>query len=214
MPSMKLDSKYFDSIRIQPRRGRSQSAKAEPVAMGECQWKGCQRKGTHLAPKGRDKEGEYYRFCRDHVAAYNKSYNYFQGMSDHEITDFQKDATTGHRPTWTMGVNKPESDNPSSAAGPTPFAAADPLEILRNIRRRGRAPEPQTPARRILHRAARNHLAALNLDENATPEEIRTQFKALAKLYHPDHNGGDRSSEERFREILDAYNYLKQAGLC
>ena len=61
-------------------------------------------------------------------------------------------------------------------------------------------------------RARKKHLQALNLDENASADEIKIQFKALVKLHHPDHNGGDRSSEDRFREVLAAYNYLKQAG--
>jgi DnaJ-class molecular chaperone len=65
-----------------------------------------------------------------------------------------------------------------------------------------------------VHKGAQKHLASLNLDEHATPEQIRTQFKALVKLHHPDHNGGDRGSEERFREVIAAYNYLKQSGLC
>ena len=67
--------------------------------------------------------------------------------------------------------------------------------------------------RRVILKGAKKHLQALNLDEDATADEIKIQFKALVKLHHPDHNGGDRSSEDRFREVLAAYNYLKQAGL-
>ena len=46
-----------------------------------------------------------YLFCVDHVRQYNASYNYFDGMSDSEVEDFQKDALTGHRPTWKVGAN-------------------------------------------------------------------------------------------------------------
>jgi curved DNA-binding protein CbpA len=34
------------------------------------------------------------------------------------------------------------------------------------------------------------------------------------KRHHPDANGGDRSFEDRLREIIQAYNYLKSAGHC
>jgi curved DNA-binding protein CbpA len=34
------------------------------------------------------------------------------------------------------------------------------------------------------------------------------------KRLHPDANGGDRSSEDKLREIIQAYNYLKAAGFC
>lgn len=209
---MKLDSKYFDSIRIQPRRGRAKSS-AEAAAAATCQWKGCERKGTHRAPKGRDREGDYYHFCREHVSAYNRSYNYFTGMSDGEIADYQKDAVFGHRPTWTMGVNRQETgrEEPAAADGPV---ADDPLELLKGMKRHGRVRKEVRPPKRIVHKAAQKHLAALHLDEHATADEIRAQFKSLVKLHHPDHNGGDRSSEERFREVITAYNYLKQSGLC
>jgi len=43
---------------------------------------------------------------------------------------------------------------------------------------------------------------------------VRAQFKLLAKRFHPDLNGGDRSREEKLRSIIDAYNYLKSAGLA
>jgi curved DNA-binding protein CbpA len=211
---MKLDSKYFDSIRIQPRRGRSQ-AEAAPQQVMACQWEGCQRRGTHRAPRGRDREGEYFYFCRAHVAAYNKSYNYFSGMSDGEISDYQKASSTGHRPTWTMGVNKQEERPFPHGAQASEIPAHDPFDILKGFRARRRgASKTEKAPRRVLHNAARKHLASLNLDEHASAPEIRAQFKALVKLHHPDHNGGDRSSEERFREVIDAYNYLKQTGLC
>jgi hypothetical protein len=222
---MKLDSKYFDSIRIQPRRAANQAQAQErkvesAPAPAKCQWAGCENRGLHRAPKGRDQEGAYYQFCRDHVAAYNKSYNYFAGMSDIEITDYQKASATGHRPTWSVGVNGKDGQafTGRGTAGVHAEDVADPLEMLRHFRPKrsgmGRAgPEENKPQKRALLKIARKHLSALNLDAHASPEEIRLQFKALVKLHHPDHNGGDRGSEERFREVIDAYNYLKQAGL-
>ena len=42
--------------------------------------------------------------------------------------------------------------------------------------------------------------------------EIKARFKALVKRHHPDANGGDRSTEDRLREIIQAYNYLKSVG--
>ena len=40
---------------------------------------GLPRRGRHRAPKGRGQEGQYWRFCLDHVRVYNASYNYFAG---------------------------------------------------------------------------------------------------------------------------------------
>jgi hypothetical protein len=208
---MKLDSKYFDSIRIS--RGRRAKPEAQASNAPSCQWRNCNKRGLHRAPKGRSSEGEYLYFCREHVAEYNKAYNYFAGMGVDEVADFQKSAVTGHRPTWSMGVNSP--DLGSWDAANTAKRAADPFELLKSARGAAQAPrpDPEIERRRVVLKGAKKHLQALNLDEYATADEIKIKFKALVKLHHPDHNGGDRSSEERFREVLAAYNYLKQAGL-
>ncbi len=133
-------------------------------------------------------------------------------MDDGEVANYQKSAATGHRPTWSMGVHGTDSTSWDALKGGND--AADPLEILKTLRGKASAkPSPAEDKRRVVLKGARKHLQALNLDENAGPGEIKIQYKALVKLHHPDHNGGDRSSEERFREVLAAFNYLKQAGL-
>ncbi len=208
---MKLDSKYFDSIRVKKRgAAAAATAAAQASAVQGCQWADCQKRGSHRAPKGRASEGEYLYFCREHVSEYNKSYNYFTGMDDDQLADYQRSASTGHRPTWSMGVN---GNPPPGKATRDP---ADTLELLKFRAARSRLkPEPAAEVRkRVVQKGAKKHLLSLHLSEDSSPEEIRMQFKALVKLHHPDHNGGDRSSEDRFREIIAAYNYLKQSGLC
>ena len=75
-----------------------------------CQWDGCDKPGVHRAPVGRNAENQFFLFCFEHVKDYNKGYNYFSGLSDGEIARYQKEAITGHRPTWTVGVNKAAKD--------------------------------------------------------------------------------------------------------
>ena len=57
-------------------------------------------------------------------------------------------------------------------------------------------------------------LTTLGLAESAGGEAIRVRYKALVKQYHPDANGGDRGSEDRLREVIQAYKLLKAAGFC
>ena len=57
-------------------------------------------------------------------------------------------------------------------------------------------------------------LETLGLDAKATGADIKSRYKELVKRHHPDANGGDRGSEDRFRDVLHAYRVLKQAGLC
>jgi curved DNA-binding protein CbpA len=208
---MKLDSKYFDSIRIKPEAERGASPHA-PV----CNWPGCVEAGSHRAPKGRGREGEYFLYCLDHVRAYNKSYNYFAGMSDEDVASYQKASITGHRPTWASGVNAWAATGFRSAAQAhmgfkTDFGTADPFELFGM----GHAPNAEPgPKRRTLRNVERKSLRALDLDEDAKAPEIKARFKALVKLHHPDINGGDKQSEDRLREVIQAYNQLKQAGFC
>ena len=97
---MKLDSKYFDKIRVK-------SAAVEKAAeqIPQCEWPDCPRPAKHKAPMGRGNEGKFHNYCTQHVQEYNKTYNYFEGMKDDDVLGFQKDARTGHRPTWKLGQN-------------------------------------------------------------------------------------------------------------
>lgn len=50
---------------------------------------------------------------------------------------------------------------------------------------------------------------ALGVSETASQEEIRKAFRDLSKKYHPDKNKGDKTAEERFKQISQAYEVLK-----
>lgn len=49
----------------------------------------------------------------------------------------------------------------------------------------------------------------LGVDRNAKTEEISKAFKKLARKYHPDLNPGDKKAEEKFKEINEAHEILK-----
>ncbi|HXL23463.1 MAG TPA: molecular chaperone DnaJ [Candidatus Dormibacteraeota bacterium] len=48
----------------------------------------------------------------------------------------------------------------------------------------------------------------LGVARKATAKEIRTAFRKLARKYHPDLNPGDKSSEEKFKQLQEAYDVL------
>jgi molecular chaperone DnaJ len=52
---------------------------------------------------------------------------------------------------------------------------------------------------------------ALGVAEKATADEIKKQYRKLAKQYHPDSTGGDKAKETRFKEISNAYDVLGDA---
>src|ERR671921_1834001 len=50
----------------------------------------------------------------------------------------------------------------------------------------------------------------LEVSKEASQEEIRRSYRRLARKYHPDANPGDRKTEERFKEIQQAYEVLSK----
>ncbi|GEC14926.1 J domain-containing protein [Nitrobacter winogradskyi] len=204
-------SKFFDSIRIKPRAGAKQPRMREREEVVACEWPDCQSRGSHRAPKGRGNEGGYFHFCLDHVRAYNQSYNFFQGMNAEAVARYQKDALTGHRPTWKMGANGAKGKGRADAIDAE--GVADPFSVFGELNGRGKwrsGPQFESkPETRKIFNAERKALQVLGLGADATLETVKAKYKALVKQHHPDANGGDRSTEDRLIEIIKAYNYLK-----
>ena len=208
---MRTNSPLFDRIRVKPDQDRRLRAELPP-----CQWPRCAAPATHRAPKGRLRANEYWRFCLEHVREYNNSYNFFAGMSDDAVAQYQKEAITGHRPTWKMGSIGGKRAAPRRARGgfrAAEWEAADPFSLFGETgAQRGHA-RPAPEGRKILN-AQRRAFDVLGLEADAKRADIKARFKMLVKRHHPDANGGDRGSEDPLREIIPAYNYLKSAGFC
>jgi hypothetical protein len=208
---MKTNSPLFDGIRVKPDQDRRPRAD-----LPACQWPRCDVPATHRAPKGRLRASEYWQFCLEHVREYNSTYNFFAGMDDDAVAKYQKDAITGHRPTWKMGsiggkrAAKRARKTIPGAEGP----AHDPFSLFGEAGDQHSGHAQTAPEQRKIFNAQRRALDVLGLEPDAERADIKSKFKMLVKRHHPDANGGDRASEAQLREIIAAYNYLKSAGLC
>lgn len=58
----------------------------------------------------------------------------------------------------------------------------------------------------------KDYYKILGLQKEATEKEIKTAYRSLAKKYHPDVNPGNKSAEEKFKEVGEAYEVLSDTG--
>ena len=162
-----------------------------------CEHAGCGAEGLYRAPKSRDRLNDYYWFCLDHVRDYNRSWDYYAGMKPEEIEASVRGDTVWDRPTWPLG---------RWSATRRIFGTEFIPEDLDPFGER-RAPPPPAPRNKT-----EQALAELDLPPGATIEEIKRRYKTLAKLLHPDANGGDKEAEERLKTINLAYSTLKNVA--
>ncbi|MEW5962130.1 MAG: molecular chaperone DnaJ [Pseudomonadota bacterium] len=57
--------------------------------------------------------------------------------------------------------------------------------------------------------AKRDYYEVLGVQRTATEQDLKSAYRKLAKEYHPDRNPGDATSEQRFKEVNEAYEALK-----
>ena len=201
---MKLDSKYFDKIRVKP-----STEKKAADTIPQCDWPDCPRPGRHKAPMGRGNEGKFYNYCTAHVQEYNKTYNYFSGMKDDDVQEFQKSSRLGDRPTWKLGQNA--SPNASSVRRRGAQLRDDPFGL--NIGGSNKVPG-RHPSGRALRATELKALQTLGVDDTATAEQVKSQYKTLVKRLHPDANGGSRANEDTLKAVIQAYDHLRSSGFC
>lgn len=176
---------------------RTKADKAEPT----CAWPGCTDKGELKAPKSPRDMSAYIWFCADHLREHNKTWNYFEGMTDKEVEEAVRYDTVWQRPTWKLGVNRGKG----AAKGFTNPRFSDAFGVL---------DEEAEPAPHHVHRTfAPNSpeaqaFATMDLSPPVTIDEVKACYKKLVKRHHPDANAGAKEAEEKFKEVATAYQVI------
>ena len=162
-----------------------------------CDHAGCSGTGDYRAPRSRDRLDVFYWFCLDHVRDYNARWNYYAGMSAREIEAEIRNDTVWQRPTWPLGSRIGIRFDRWRDFGMFGLEDEDaPGEGRERQRRRPLTEQEQA-------------LAVFELAPPFTFSALKSRYKELVKLHHPDAHGGDRAAEERLKVINQAYSTLK-----
>ena len=178
-------------------RHRSEQAELFKI----CEWSKCSDEGTHRAPKSRSELNSFLWFCISHAREYNKSWNYYEGMSDDDVEEDVRKDTVWQRPTWRLGTN-----DPANLESVVNFNSIhDPFDILHNMR-----PKFDThSANEFIYSSEQfRALAIFGLERPGNISNIKQRYKELVKRYHPDAKGLDANSDEKIKDVNQAYKIL------
>ena len=196
----KYRPKFGMDMRIKPPADEKSRAKAKRDTT--CEHKGCDLAGEFKSPKH---GGGHRMFCKRHAAEYNKKWNFFDGMTEDEVKDFNEAARHGHKQTWKVGTGPVSGKKAAAKLDPKNWRGREMFEEgvpgAARARQRGRT--------RLEVRA----LNELDLPKDATPADIRARYAEYVRRFHPDSNQGDRSSEEKLARVIRAWKMLKESGL-
>lgn len=205
-----------DKRRRTRRRGMSGAFEARGR---RCDRKGCDAVGQYRAPRSPERLDEYWWFCLDHVREYNQAWNYFDNWTEEDFEAFVESDRLWGRPTWRFGKpGAPDAAGTGHAEGRAwaRFGFEDPFEVLGenatlNPGREGeRVATAARPAARFSP-TERRALDALGMPDGGTRTALRERYRALVKDLHPDMNGGARDDEARLREVLWAWDVVKES---
>ncbi len=156
----------------------------------KCDHPGCTKAGEFRAPKDKNLK-DYYWFCLEHVQEYNAKWNYYDGLDEQAHEEAE-----GRRPRFSHFNSKVKytygfgfsSNFDFFGEYATDFSEMDDIFFTSLEKEYLRIME-LTPA-------------------EATPENLKKQYKKLVKKYHPDLNREDQTAEEKFKALSAAYKAL------
>jgi len=161
-----------------------------------CEWKNCKELGKFKAPMEKDNSKKFQLLCEIHIKLFNKSWNYFEGMSQSEIENFLKSDLTWHRPTQKFG----STDNFFNILWNN--ALSDKFKIFKDE-------SSNLVEKRKLCEKDKDAFKLLGLEFSADWLTIQKKFKTLVKKFHPDRNAGNKQFEDKLKKITLAYSHLK-----
>ena len=166
----------------------------------KCDSPKCNEKGEYRAPKSRVMLSKYFYFCLDHIKEYNKSWDFYKGMSVEQIENSMRSDTFWDRPSWPL-KNSFKNIFDDFNEYVEDFVKNDDDKINDTYFKNKLLDESLT----IEEAKA---LKELDLKMPISLEKIKKNYKKLVKIFHPDVNGNNKDAEEKFKQINESYKLL------
>ena len=156
-----------------------------------CSNPGCEETGIYPAPKSRENLNEYLYLCISCIKVFNKSWNYFAGLSEKELEIEIRKSVTWDRPSWKFGTKNLNHDFEEA------FRAFNGQKKLIK--------------EKVVDKKLESCFKVLGLSSNSKLREVKSRYKILAKKWHPDvQNDKNSKNKDTFINITNAYkNILK-----
>jgi hypothetical protein len=136
-----------------------------------------------------------------HAREYNKSWNYYDGMSDDDVEADVRNDTIWQRSTWRLGTNGSANFESTVCFN----SIHDPFDILYNM-------QPKSghhSSNEIIYSSEQARaLTIFGLDRPGDATNIKQRYKELVKRHHPDANRLGMNSDEKIKDVNKAYEIL------
>lgn len=158
----------------------------------KCDHPGCGKAGTCRAPKNHELR-DYWHFCKEHAAEYNKHWNYYAGMTPEEIeADWEQQI---------LGYSHKESKQNTSDT--------DYIKFINDFLT-GRTQFDKTSSKKTLPENVKQAFQTFNLSTTASWSDVGHKYRELAKKHHPDTASNKEQATIEFSKITNAYEILKK----
>ena len=172
----------------------------EKTSFKKCDKVGCNEEGKFKAPKSRILLNEYYFFCLEHIKEYNKSWDFYKGLSVNQIESSMREDIIWNRPSW------PLKGNPYKVIEQINNFFSEDIEHL-NYENKDSYFKNKLIDENLTEEEDKA-LSILSLKLPLTLEKIKKNYKKLVKIFHPDVNGNNKDKENKFKDINNSYKIL------
>tara|TARA_Y100000590_G_scaffold465276_1_gene637105 strand:- start:1076 stop:1666 length:591 start_codon:yes stop_codon:yes gene_type:complete len=166
-----------------------------------CDKKNCKLEGKYKAPKSKINLRDYYFFCLKHVKEYNKSWDYYRGMSVSQIELSLRQDVIWNRPSWPTKGSSRIIGNIMDNIVKNDY-------IFINNDQKSNKSFNYNMQKENLTLNERMCVKKLQIQLPITLEKLKHSYKKLVKKYHPDINKDDNNAEKIFKEVNSAYKVL------